>query len=202
MNNEPFPPSSWQPKLPVQKIMAYLAIAAISVLFVTLTMAYKIQSQHWHWETFPFPKIFFATTFAIIVSSYTMQATVKAFKRSDTLSFQQLLGATIVLGALFMLGQVAGWYNLHKNGIFFDGKLDGAYLYLLSGLHVLHLLVGWLLLIYLLQKNYRIAHQPTEMVLFYNEPIQLTRVEIIAIYWHFVDILWLYLLFFLLLNHT
>lgn len=181
--------------------MLYLGLLGISILFVVLTISYLFSKPNWHWEQYPFPKIFFISTLALLAASYTVNMALVAFKQSQIKRFKQLLVITLLLSLLFTVGQVLGWLSLYKNGIYIAGKPDGSYIYLISGLHVVHVLAGILWLIFTLIKAQIADQQADKQLLFYTQPNTIIGLEMLRVYWHFLDILWLYLLLFFLFNN-
>jgi cytochrome c oxidase subunit 3 len=188
-------------KLPVHKLMLYLGLVGITVLFVVLTLCYLFSKPNWHWEQYPFPKVFFVSTLALLAGSYTINKALSAFKQSQSKRFKQLLVATLLLSLLFTAGQALGWLNLYQSGIYIAGKPDGSYLYIISGLHVLHVLAGILWLLFTLIKAQIADQKADQQLLYYTQPNVLIGLEMLAIYWHFVDILWVYLLLFFMFNN-
>lgn len=188
-------------KLHVHKLMLYLGLVGISILFVVLTISYLFSKPNWHWEQYPFPKFFFISTLALLAVSYTINKALVAFKQSQAKRFKQLLLITLLFSLLFTGGQVLGWLNLYQNGIYMAGKPDGSYVYLISGLHVVHVLVGILWLIFTLVKAQIVDKEADQQLLYYTQPNSIIKIEMLCAYWHFLDALWVYLLLFFLLNN-
>lgn len=201
--NKPLPPAndSALPYIHVHKLMLYLAIVGLTMIFLVLTAAYLFSSPNWHWQQYPFPAVFVVSTLALLGGSYTMHKAVQACKQQQTARLLYLLRTTAWFSMLFAVGQMLGWYKLQQNGIYMAGKPDGSYLYLISGLHLLHVLVGIGWLLYVWHKAKRAAQQPTEHLLLYVQPHYLRQVEMLTTYWHFVDVLWIYLLVFFLFSY-
>ncbi len=183
------------------RMMLYFALGSITVLFFGLTAAYLFSEPNWHWSKFRFPKVFLISTVVLVGSSFTIHHSVKAYIADKSQRLQQLLFASFVLSLLFVGLQLWGWYSLYAQGIYLNGKPDGSYLYLISGLHAAHVLAGLLVLGYVYWKTRQQLRDPVSELLYYTNPSQKMKLEMIAIYWHFVDILWVYLLLFFLFNH-
>ena len=116
---------------------------------------------------------------------------VRSAKKDQLDQLKMALGATTVLGMLFLIGQWYSWVALVDMDVYFVGNPAGSFLYVLTGLHAIHLISGVIFLIIVLISSfkYRIHSK------------SLTQLEICATYWHFLGGLWLYLFMFLLINH-
>jgi cytochrome c oxidase subunit 3 len=107
------------------------------------------------------------------------------------LRYRNLLTATAILGILFVLLQWAGFKQIWNTGITFKGSGGGQFLYIIAGLHAVHVLGGILALLVMFVKAF------ASKVRSYNS----VPVELISTYWHFVDLLWIYLLIFFMAIH-
>jgi len=169
------------------KFTLWVAIASILMMFAGLTSAYIVKSGQPGWESVETPKQFWYSTITILLSSLTIQMALRAFKQREMRQYRTLMLITTVLGALFVVFQWIGFKWLWSNGVVFEnGSGAGQFLYIIAGLHAIHLLGGIVAMIILLLKAY------FGKVKNYNS----IPVEILATYWHFVDVLWIYLLIF------
>lgn len=189
--------SSWQPI----EIFTSIAIIGITMLFIGLLGAYLFSKQQWTWQQFPFPKLFLVSTIVLGLSSLSMALVIKFYKKDNLEAFKRATNTTLMLGFAFLILQVFAWFQLNNSGIFLAGKPDGSYLYIISGLHALHLLVGLGLLIHLAIFASKQLSEPVNQLLYFTDDYKLTKLKLIALYWHFVDILWVILLIFFLFNH-
>jgi len=189
--------SSWQPI----EIFTSIAIIGITMLFVGLLGAYLFSKQQWTWQQFQFPKLFLISTVVLGLSSVTMSLVIKFYKNDNLGAFKRATYATLMLGVAFLVLQVFAWFQLNNSGIFLAGTPDGSYLYLISGLHAIHLLAGLGLLIHLAIFASMQLSEPVKQLLYFTDNYKLKKLKLIALYWHFVDILWVILLIFFLFNH-
>ncbi len=188
-------------KYSASHVFVFLAIVGIIILFLTLTFAYGLSKPQWTWSKFRFPKLFLVSTVVLGLSSFTINKVIFFFKQDDLNKFKNFTAYTLALGLLFLILQVAAWFQLNKSGIYLAGKPDGSYLYLISALHALHLIVGIFLLIYIwFISKYKLI-DPIKKLIYFSNKTNLKRLSLISIYWHFVDVLWIYLLLFFLFNH-
>jgi cytochrome c oxidase subunit 3 len=182
---------SQKPKsLHPHKFIMWVAIGSICMMFAGLTSAYIVKKSQDNVVSVELPSIFLWSTFVILLSSLTIQIAVKSIKAKEMLRYRVFLGITALLGVLFAALQVIGFRNLHGHGILFVGKSSNpgaSFLLVIIGLHALHVLGGviGLLIIYLKVYFSKIRNYSS------------VPAEVISTYWHFVDVLWIYLLIFL-----
>ena len=171
------------------KFVLWVAMGSIVMMFAGLTSAYIVRRSQANWLTFQLPVIFWYSTFVILLSSLTMHLSVKAFNAREMLRYRFLITVTAALGVLFALLQCTGFYFLQKGGIniLWQGSNPSAsFLGVITGLHVLHVLAGVVALIVIFIKAFSSRTKTYSSV----------PLEIIGTYWHFVDILWIYLFIF------
>ncbi|HMI61497.1 MAG TPA: heme-copper oxidase subunit III [Puia sp.] len=173
------------------KFTLWVALGSIIMMFAGLTSAYVVKRDQPGWTTFSIPKAFWYSTAVILTSSLTIQMALKAFKEREMQRYRNLLTTTAVLGVLFVLLQWMGFRQIWNTGITFKGSGGGQFLYIIAGLHALHVLGGILALIVMFVKAFASKVRSYDSV----------PVELISTYWHFVDLLWIYLLvFFMFIN--
>jgi cytochrome c oxidase subunit 3 len=175
------------------RVFTYLIIAGISSAFLTLVFCYFATTAGSIWNKFSLPEIFHANTVIILVSSYTVWQMRKANLRDDHEGYKSALLITALLGVAFTVFQVIGWRELLSRGIGFQHNISGSYLYLISGLHLAHLLVGVGFLLWFLYRAYIVDADAYEALLFETDPVSKLKIEMMGLYWHFVDGLWLFL---------
>ncbi len=183
------------------KFMLWLGIFGMAVMFFILTFIYSTRTDDADWVNFPLPKVFWFSTFLIVLSSISLHYANIAIQTEQFVRYRWLISITFLLGVGFVLTQWLGWASLQSAGIFLNSNPAGAYLYLISGLHVLHLLGGMLFLGYAVIEALRYRKYVESFIYSVNPPNQL-RLKLITRYWHFVDILWIYLFCFFLFNHS
>jgi len=178
-------------KIHPHKFTLWVALGSIIMMFAGLTSAYVVKRDQPGWTTFSIPKAFWYSTAVILVSSLTIQMALKAFKDREMLRYRNMLTTTAILGILFVLLQWAGFRQIWNTGITFRGSGGGQFLYIIAGLHAVHVLGGIIALLVLFIKAF------ASKVRSYNS----VPVELMSTYWHFVDLLWIYLLFFFMAIH-
>lgn len=183
------------------RMYLYGALASMTVLFLTLTIAYLFSQPNWNWTRVRFPKTFLISTIIIVLSSFSIHKAVQMYKKDNTKQLMNYLGISLGLSVLFVVFQIIGWFELYAKGVYVGGTPDGSYLYVISALHALHVLGGVGVLGYMYVKLRERLKDPVKELLYYTNSDGLMQLEMVATYWHFVDILWIYLLFFFLFNH-
>lgn len=178
--------SKQRQKIHPHKFTLWVAIGSILMMFAGLTSAYIVKSNQVNWEQVATPKAFWFSTMAIVLSSLTIQLALRAFKQREMSRYRLFIAVTVVLGIAFIVLQYAGFRWMWERGVQWRGAGAGQFLYIIAGLHAIHVLGGIVALSVIF---FRAFFGKTKN---YNS----VPVEIAATYWHFVDLLWLYLLVF------
>lgn len=177
-------------KIHPHKFTLWVAIASILMMFAGLTSAFIVKSNQVSWEGVDLPEFFWYSTGVILLSSLTVQMALRAFRQREMRQYRLLIGATFLLGLVFVVLQWFGFEELWKQQITFKGSSGaGQFLYVIFGLHALHVVGGVIALILLFARAFF-----GKIKVYSSVPV-----EVAATYWHFVDILWIYLLVFFLI---
>jgi cytochrome c oxidase subunit 3 len=174
-----------------KKLLLWIAIGSMIMLFAGLTSGYIVRKMEGDWLEFKLPLAFYLSTSIIVLSSITMNMALVNARKNKFAQLNLYLLITLLLGIGFIISQFAGYSSLVKNNVYLVGNPSGSFLYLLSGLHIVHLAGG---LIALLVVNIKARMKK------YNSEKTL-GIELCATYWHFLDVLWIYLFLFLLFIH-
>jgi cytochrome c oxidase subunit 3 len=180
--------------------MLMAGIASIIFLFGTLSFLYIIRKAGRDWVVFQLPDIFWWSTAVIICSSLSLQMALHFLRKDKFIAYKWLTGGTLFLGIIFICTQLVGWHQVVVKGISLASPA-GAFLFMLSGLHILHIVGG---LVFLFMAFLNVLKRPRYVDAFVysvNPPNQL-KLRLVSMYWHFVDVLWLYLFLFLLYHHN
>lgn len=173
-------------KLHPHKFTMWVAIGSIVMMFAGLTSAFIVKSNQTSWVAVAIPKVFWISTTVIIISSITLQVALRSFKQREMNRYRAMIGLTVLLGVAFVFLQWIGFGELWAQKITFRGGNAGQFLYVIFGLHAIHVIGGVITLIVMLIKAFA-----GRIKLYSSVPV-----EVAAIYWHFVDLLWIYLLLF------
>lgn len=177
------PPEDGHPTPATALVGVGALLAAVAMLFVAFTTAYLARRQEAGWLAIAVPPVLWLNTAVLVLSSATLEGARVRITRGDVDGFQRGLWETAALGVLFLLGQVAAWRQLSAQGLYLASNPHSAFFYLLTGLHGLHLLGGLGALGWVLLRASGGAYTPRAH----------TGVGVFALYWHFMDGLWLYL---------
>jgi len=184
---EPKQTLSMHPK----KFALWLFIVTVVMIFAALTSAYIVRQSEGNWLEFDLPQTLYITSGIILVSSITMQWSYLAAKSDNMTSLRLSTLITALLGVAFLIGQYIAWQDLVAMDVYFVGNPAGSFMYVLTGLHGVHLISGVIFLVLVTVNAFRYKVHSKSM----------DQIEMCATYWHFLDGLWLYLFLFLILNH-
>jgi cytochrome c oxidase subunit III len=159
------------------------ALAAVTMLFVAFTTAYLARRAEPGWGTVVMPPVLWLTTAILLASSGTVEWARRRIAAGDIPGLQRGLAATAWLGGAFLLGQIAAWRSLAAQGAYISTTPHSGFFYLLTGAHGLHLIGGLGALGIILWKAYAGRYGVASHA----------GVGVFALYWHFMDLLWLYL---------
>lgn len=182
-------------------IMMALAIISVTILFLAITVAYTYNRlQFSSLRPIHVPIVFLFNTLILVCSSYMMMTAKRKYLEDDTEGYQKSLKFTLILSVVFLCLQCFGWYMLFKDNISFQHSNLASYLYVLSGLHFLHVIAGlpFLFIFYLTAK--RKMKEPVSVLIYFSDPFKRLKLKLLTLYWHFLDILWIYLVLFLWVN--
>ncbi len=185
-------------KLHPHKTLLYLTIFGSCLLFGFLIVAYAAKSDANTYIDFEFPKAFIVSLVLLLFSSYSISRALTAFEADDMKTLKNSLGITLMLGLAFTISQYIGWYELTQSNIYLSGEVSGSYLYVISGLHVLHLAIGLVFLTMTYTQVSNISRDPVRQLIMVTNPYQRIKLEMLTTYWHFVDALWVVLFFYFL----
>lgn len=174
-----------------QSMLLWISMASMVMIFIALTSAVIVRKADGNWLDFALPFKFYISTAVILLSSATMLWATNSAKLNNFENIKKGLLATLALGIIFIYLQFSAWSDLVDAGIFFAGpssNASGSFMYVLTWAHLMHLIGG---IIGLLITYYKATKQKYDAV-------NMGGLKLCSTYWHFLDILWVYLLLFLL----
>ena len=180
---------SSEQKMHPHKFTLWIAIGSITMMFAGFTSAYIVKSNQAGWEAVQVPKIFYLSTVLIVVSSISIFLAQKAMAAREMARYRLLISVTAVLGLAFVATQFIGFSELWASKITFKDSVAGSFFYIITGVHALHVVGGIVALVVLFLRAYN-----TKTKFYSTAPV-----ETAGLYWHFVDLLWIYLFVFFLL---
>jgi len=171
------------------KPMLWISMISMTMMFAGLTSAYVVSRKRSDWVSFDLPNAFYISTIIIIVSSITFLL-AKNFIRKDNRQLTTLfLVLTLILGVGFVFFQLEGFKELFDSGLFFAGEystVKSSFIYGITLAHLVHILAGIIVLVIVIYNHLTKKYSSKNFL----------GLELGAIFWHFVDILWIYLFFF------
>jgi cytochrome c oxidase subunit III len=178
--------------------MLWLGVIGSSLLFISIFITYLVSTRGKNGNFIALPDMFWLSTLVILFSSILLHEANLAFKQERFLHYRLFLGATLTLGVTFMLLQASGWLEMIENGFFINQSTSIGFIYLLTGLHLLHILGGVVYLTFIFQKALKNRSYVDSFVYSVNPP-NILKLKLITRYWHFVDALWLVVFLFMVL---
>jgi len=171
------------------KPMLWVSMISMVMFFAGLTSAYVLSMERDDWVTFDLPQAFYVSTFLIVASSITLSLSQKLLKKDRRQLSLLLVVITLLLGIGFVWQQYIGFNQLKSIGLFFTGPestVSTSFIIGITFMHVIHLFAGLIVLFVVIYNHFKYKYKPNDLLGF----------ELGAIFWHFVDILWIYLFFF------
>jgi cytochrome c oxidase subunit 3 len=173
------------------KLLLLFAMLSMTMMFGGLTSAYVVSKARVDWlKDFQMPNSFMISTFIIIGCSITFYMAKKAIQKDNRRLTSTMLLTTLVLGTVFVVFQFLGFRQLVEMGYFFTGSksnITTTFLYVVAFLHLLHLAGGLISLLIVIYNHFKQKYNSTQTL----------GIELGAMYWHFLDLLWVYLFLFL-----
>lgn len=174
-----------------KKMMLWFGIISMVMTFAGLTSAYVVSKSRPDWLTdFELPLSFLWSTLVIIGSSATLILSKQSIRSGNRKNATALLIGTLILAILFVVFQFYSFSEIIQQGYYFTGSestITTSFIYVLVLAHLAHLAIGIIVLLVLIYNHFKQRYKPGQMLGF----------ELGATFWHFVDILWLYLILFL-----
>lgn len=170
------------------KFIIWLFIISIIMLFAAFTSAYLVRRAEGNWTEFAIPTIFYISTGVLVLSSILMQFSVRSAKSGDIAKLRTWISLTTVAGIVFLVLQILGWQELQRAGVYVKGNPAESFYYILTGVHFFHIISGLAVLLYAFYSTFKGKIHAGNT----------TQIEVCATYWHFLDILWIYLFLFLI----
>ncbi len=172
------------------KTMLIFGMASIVMIFAGLTSAYVISKSRPDWlKDFVLPQAFLWSTITIVVSSVTFHLAKTAIKKDNRSKTSLFLFLTLLLGVAFVVLQFYGFDQVIQAGYYFTGSestITTSFLYVVVLVHIAHLAGGLISLLIIIYNHYKQKYNSSQSL----------GIELGAMYWHFLDFLWIYLFLF------
>ena len=178
-------------KARAKKMMLWFGIVSLIMAFAGWTSAYIVSSKRKDWlDTIELPQAFFISTAIIVLSSLTYILAKNAIKRGEQKKSTTWLWVTLGLGIVFIAFQFYGFSQMLETGYYFTGPTSNikmSYIFLIAFVHILHVVAGLLSLLVVIFNQVRGKYTPGDFL----------GLELGATFWHFLDLLWIYLILFM-----
>ena len=178
-------------KARAKKMMLWFGIISLIMSFMGWTSAFLVSKSRPDWlKDFQLPDAFIISTIIIVVSSFSFIAAKKTLKQGNRQGTTLWLLITLILGMAFIIFQLKGFNEIINMGYHWTGPTSNvkvSYIYLIAVVHILHVVAGLICLIVVIYNHFKLKYNAENLLGF----------ELAATFWHFVDILWVYLFLFL-----
>lgn len=173
------------------KLILLFAMVSMTMMFAGLTSAFVVSKSRADWlQNFQIPIAFYYSTAVIIGCSVTFFLAKKAIEKNNRSAVTAYLLGTLALGVLFVILQFAGFGQIIESGYYMTGQgssITTTFLYVIALMHLLHLAGGLISLLIIIYNHFKQKYNPTQTL----------GIELGAMYWHFLDLLWVLLFLFL-----
>jgi cytochrome c oxidase subunit 3 len=173
------------------KLILLFAMVSMTMMFAGLASAFVVSKSRADWLTnFQIPTAFYFSTAVIIACSVTFYLAKKAIEKGNRSVNSAFLLGTFALGILFVILQFRGFGQIVESGYYMTGQgssITTTFLYVIAFTHLLHLAGGLISLLIIIYNHFKQKYNPTQTL----------GIELGAMYWHFLDLLWVYLFLFL-----
>lgn len=173
-----------------QMFALWVGMASIIMMFTGWTSAYIVKHAAGNWLEFGLPNMFYISTAVIVLSSIALHTSYIGYKRQNEGLYKGMLVLAFILGLAFVGFQYQGWMQLFDMGVDLKANVAGSFTYLITGAHAVHVLGGIAALTVALIHAFSLKFRFKEN--------RKNRFELVLQYWHFVGVLWICLLLFIL----
>ncbi len=171
------------------KPMLWVSMVSMTMMFMGLTSAYVVSRKRYDWVSFDLPAAFYTSTVLIVLSSITFILARRFLKKNNRTLTSAFLVTTLLLGIGFMYFQFLGFSELMNTGLYFTGEqstVKSSFIFGITGAHLVHITAGIVVLLVVFFNHFNKKYSSKDLL----------GLELGAIFWHFVDVLWVYLFFF------
>jgi len=176
---------------PYQTLM-YLGMFGSGLIFLFMTVAFLASGTgNMEGTAFRMPKSFMISTLVILLSSFSAFRMNIAFEKEELKNLKNNLLYTFFLGLIFTGLQFFGWRELTRMGVDFRGLPSGSFLYVLSGIHLFHLIGAMVFALIMVMHYQRSEKDSIKHLLLLTNPYEKMKIQLFSRYWHFMDIIWM-----------
>lgn len=179
-------------KMHPYQTLLYLGMFGSGLIFLFMTVAFLASdTSMMEGVKFKMPKSFILSSLIILISGYTVTKMMLHFREEDVTKLKNSLILTFFLGLIFTGLQFMGWKELGQMGVDFRGLPSGSFLYVLSGIHIFHLVGAMTFAIIMVYQYSRVEKDEIRHLILLTNPFEKMRIQLFTVYWHFMDFIWL-----------
>jgi cytochrome c oxidase subunit III len=182
-------------------IILILVLFGVTALFMGFSAAYLYNRLQQGVAPVQLPSLFYYNSILLLASSYSLWSSKKAYQNDQTSKYQQMLVVTLILTIAFLIAQILAWNQMYALNISLQHSTMASYMYVITGLHFAHLIAGIPFLIYFIYVAITKMKSPMTVLIYFADTDKKRKLDLLNIYWHFLDALWLYLVIFFLINY-
>ena len=180
----------------------WLAMASMTMFFAALTSALILKKGDFKsWENFRLPNVFMISTLVIISVSVLMHMALISYRKAQFTTFRWLLFGGFLMGIVFLLTQWLGFQSLREIGFPLTGNIAGQFVYMLAIVHGFHIVIALLVTSIVLIRAVRARKDPLFELRNIINPKRKLHMKLLVTFWHFIDVVWIYLYVFFYFNY-
>ncbi|MGB0861792.1 MAG: cytochrome c oxidase subunit 3 [Saprospiraceae bacterium] len=183
------------------KIMLFFLLISVSMIFVGVIAAYLYQRITMKFEPVRLPYVFLLNACILLLSSYTLNLSHKAYLEDNTEKYKKMLLATLGVTLIFMAAQAASWTWMYNTGQFPASGIGGQYIIVFGVLHFVHIFAGLPFFILFIITAYKRMKEPVSVLIYFSDPEKKMKLRLLSVYWHYLDVLWWILVLFFTFNY-
>lgn len=181
-------------------IILTLVLASVTALFIGFSSAYIYSRIQGDLTPVEIPVLFYTNSLFLFATSYLLVITHRAYEADNTIKYKRLLWIILGFTFCFLILQIVAWRQMLSVNIGINDSTLGAYLYVISGVHFVHVIAGIPFLVFFIQDAEKRLVEPISVLIYLSDPAKKRKLRALSIYWHYLDFLWVYLVVFFLVN--
>jgi len=182
-------------------ILITLVLAGVTALFLGFSAAYLYSRIQEGADAVQLPSLFYINTLILMASGGTLMLAKKAYKDDMTERYQLMLLFSTILTTIFLIAQIIAWNQMRMMNLNLGSDNMTSYIYVISALHFVHVVAGIPFLVLFLYSAKVHMKEPVSVLVYFSDPDKKRKLEVLTIYWHYLDALWIYLVVFFLINY-
>jgi cytochrome c oxidase subunit 3 len=173
------------------KMLLILGLVGSGIIFLFLLFSFFISTQNVESTAdVTLSPYFLLSSVVIITSSFIIQPITKFFRQEHFSTLLYALRFTLFMGLLFGISQLVAWMEMARQGLLFTEDVSGSFLYVITGMHGLHLLIALGYLVVLIYQTQKIKKDPIKILVAVSNPYWHLKYELITKAWHFLGAIW------------